>query len=140
MFFLLLLFLLLIYFSFYVEKMHVPAEKIEEAYGARLYRDFAINFASKQPDDCLFISHVSSIYSWLGKGHMQVWYVYKPEFDDLIKKENCVIFDEGYWCSIQAPESQSCLQFAKKYRLELLSRVNDTVENKVYSFYRILPR
>jgi hypothetical protein len=139
MFFLLLLTLLLIYFSFYVEKMHIPAEKIEEAYGARLYRDFAINFASKQPDDCLFISHVSSIYSWLGKEHMQIWYVYQSEFDSIIKSKSCVIFDEGYWCAIKTGESQSCIELSKKYKLELLSQLNDTKEGKTYSFYKVIP-
>ncbi|MEM5773043.1 MAG: hypothetical protein QXL86_02335, partial [Candidatus Aenigmatarchaeota archaeon] len=136
--FIFLIFLLLVYFSTYLQKMHIPPEEIEESYGARLYRSSVVNFASKQSDDCYFISHVSSIYSWLGKGHMQIWYVYQPEFESLLKDKNCVIFDESYWCAIQVPESQSCIEFSKKYRLELLQRVNDTKENKVYSLYRIV--
>lgn len=136
--FIFLIALLLFYFSTYLQKMHIPQEKIEESYGARLYRNSVIDFASKQPDDCYFISHVSSIYSWLGKGHIQVWYVYRPEFDSILRDNNCVIFDEGYWCAIQVPESQSCIEFGKKYKLELLKRVNDTKENKVYSLYKII--
>lgn len=135
----LLIVLLLVYFSFYIPKMHIAPDKIEESYGARLYRDTVINFASNQSDDCYFISHVSSIYSWLGKGHMQIWYVYQPEFEKIVKEKKCVIFDEGYWCAIKVPESQSCVEFGKKYSLELLNRVNDTKENKIYSLYKIIP-
>lgn len=137
-FFIALISLMLIYFSIYALKMHVSPEQIQESHGARLYRDTVVNFASKQPDDCYFISHVSSIYSWLGKGHMQIWYVDKPEFDQILKEKSCVIFDEGYWCAIKAPESQTCVEFNKKYKLELLNRVNDTIEDKVYSFYKIV--
>ncbi|MCD6403551.1 MAG: glycosyltransferase family 39 protein [Candidatus Aenigmarchaeota archaeon] len=134
---LMLIVLVLIYFSSYIPKIHVTADSIEEASDARAYRNFAIMFASTQPDDCYFVSHVSSIYSWMGKGHMQVWYVYRPEFDSIIKEKDCVIFDEGYWCAIDVPESQSCVEFGEKYELELLERFNDTKHNKVYSFYRI---
>jgi hypothetical protein len=137
--FVLLVALLLIYFSFYIPKMHIPPSSIQESYGARLYWESAVNFASKQPDNCYFISHVSSIYSWLGKGHVQIWYVSRPEFDKIVKENSCVIFDEGYWCAINVPESQSCVKFGKRYSLELLYRVNDTKENKVYSFYKIVP-
>lgn len=136
--FILTIILLLLYFSTYLQKIHTPPEEIEESYGARLYRNSVIDFASKQSDDCYFISHVSSIYSWLGKGHMQIWYVYRPEFDSVLKNRDCVIFDEGYWCAIQVPESQSCVEFSRKYKLELLQRVNDTRENKVYSLYKII--
>lgn len=135
--FVLLIVLTFLYFSLYVPKMKISPEEIEEASDARTYREFAINFASTKPDDCYFISHISSIYSWLEKGHMQIWYVYRPEFDDILKNNTCVIFDEGYWCNIHAPESQTCIEFNKKYRLELLSRLNDTNHGKVYSFYRI---
>lgn len=135
--FILVIVSLLIYFALYVPKIHVLSEQIEESYGARLYRDSAINFASKQPDDCYFISHVSSIYSWLGKGHMQIWYIYQQEFDSIVNN-SCVIFDEGYWCAIKVSESQSCVEFNKKYKLELLNRVNDTKEMKIYSLYRIV--
>ncbi len=136
--FLLLLIFLVFYFSLYIPKMHINQENIEESYGARLYRNSIIDFASKQPDNCYFISHVSSIYSWLGKGHMQIWYVYQPDFDSIIKEKDCVIFDEGYWCAIKVSESQSCVEFNKKYELKLLKRVYDTKENKVYSLYKIV--
>jgi hypothetical protein len=116
--------------------MHVTDDKIEESYGARLYRKAAISFASNYPADCYFISHVSSIYSWLDKGHLQVWYVYQPEFEEIVKNK-CVIFDEGYWCAIKVNESRSCLEFGNKYKLGLLQRVVDEKENKVYSFYRV---
>jgi len=130
--------LLLFIFSLYIPKMHVSDDQIEESYGARFYRKFIINFASNYPDECYFISHVSSIYSWLGKGHLQIWYVYLPEFDEIVKEE-CVIFDEGYWCAIRVNESRSCVEFKNKYKLELLQRVVDERENKVYSMYRIYP-
>jgi hypothetical protein len=126
-------------FSFYIPKMHVTDDKIEESYGARLYRKAAISFASNYTADCYFISHVSSIYSWLGKGHLQVWYVYQPEFEEIVKNK-CVIFDEGYWCAIKVNESRSCLEFGNRYKLELLQRVVDEKENKVYSFYRVYPK
>jgi hypothetical protein len=135
---LIIILLLLISFSLYIPKMYITDEKIEESYGARLYRKTAISFASNYPDDCYFISHVSSIYSWLGKGHLQIWYVYRPEFDK-IAKNKCVIFDEGYWCAINVKESRSCLEFGNKYKLELLQRVVDKKESKVYSFYKLHP-
>jgi hypothetical protein len=134
--FLIIILLLAISFSFYIPKMHIADEKIEESYGARLYRKAAISFASNYSDECYFISHVSSIYSWLGKGHLQIWYVYQPEFENIVKNK-CVIFDEGYWCAIKVNESKSCLEFWNKYKLELLQRVVDEKENKVYSFYRV---
>ena len=137
--FLIIILLLAISFSFYIPKMHIADEKIEESYGARLYRKAAISFASNYSDECYFISHVSSIYSWLGKGHLQIWYVYQPEFENIVKNE-CVIFDEGYWCAIKVNESRSCLEFGNKYNLELLQRVVDEKENKVYSFYRVYPK
>jgi len=133
---LLIIFLILISSSFYIPKMYVTDDKIEESYGARLYRKAAISFSSNYSDDCYFISHVSSIYSWLGKGHLQIWYVYQPEFKDIVKNK-CVIFDEGYWCAIKVNESRSCLEFLNNYKLELLQRVVDEKENKVYSFYRV---
>jgi len=133
---LIIILLLAISFSFYIPKMHVTDDKIEESYGARLYRKAAISFASNYPADCYFISHVSSIYSWLDKGHLQVWYVYQPEFEEIVKNK-CVIFDEGYWCAIKVNESRSCLEFGNKYKLGLLQRVVDEKENKVYSFYRV---
>jgi 4-amino-4-deoxy-L-arabinose transferase-like glycosyltransferase len=132
-----LIVLVLSYFSLYIPKISTPEDKIFESYGARLYRKSAISFASDVSNDCYFISHVSSIYSWLGKGHVQVWYVYQPELVELIKNNKCVIFDEGYWCAIPVDESRSCLEFNQKYNLRLLNRVNDNVENKVYSFYEI---
>ena len=133
---LLIIFLILISSSFYIPKMYVTDDKIEESYGARLYRKAAISFSSNYSDDCYFISHVSSIYSWLGKGYLQIWYVYQPEFKDIVKNK-CVIFDEGYWCAIKVNESRSCLEFLNNYKLELLQRVVDEKENKVYSFYRV---
>jgi 4-amino-4-deoxy-L-arabinose transferase-like glycosyltransferase len=133
---LLVIFLILISSSFYIPKMYVTDDKIEESYGARLYRKAAILFASNYSDECYFISHVSSIYSWLGKGHLQIWYVYQPEFEEIVRSK-CVIFDEGYWCAIKVNESRSCLEFGNKYKLELLQRVVDEKENKVYSFYRV---
>jgi hypothetical protein len=136
---LIIVLLLLISFSFYIPKMHVSDDEIEESYGARFYRKAAISFTSNYPADCYFISHVSSIYSWLGKGHLQIWYVYQPEFEE-IAKDKCVIFDEGYWCAIKVNESRSCLEFGNKYKLELLQKVVDEKENKVYSFYRIYPK
>ena len=130
--------LLLLIFSFYVPKMHISDDQIRESCGARLYRKSVINFASNYSDDCYFISHVSSIYSWLGKGHLQIWYIYLPEFGEIVK-EKCVIFDEGYWCAIRVDESRSCIEFKNKYKLELLQRVVDEKENKVYSMYRVYP-
>jgi hypothetical protein len=134
-----ILLMLLISFLFYIPKMHITDDKIEESYGARLYRKAAISFATNYTGDCYFISHVSSIYSWLGKGHLQVWYVYQPEFEEIVKNK-CVIFDEGYWCAIKVNESRSCLEFGNRYKLELLQRVVDEKENKVYSFYRVYPK
>jgi 4-amino-4-deoxy-L-arabinose transferase-like glycosyltransferase len=131
--------IILISFLFYIPKMHITDDKIEESYGARLYRKAAIYFASNFSDDCYFISHVSSIYSWLGKGHLQIWYVYQPEFEEIVNNK-CVIFDEGYWCAIKVNESRSCLEFGNKYKLELLQRVVDEKENKVYSFYKVYPK
>jgi len=136
--FIFIIFVLLVYFSLYIPKMHIPAEDISESYGARLYTKSAIDFASDYPDDCYFISHVSSLYSWLGKGQMQIWYIYQPEFDSIVRNSGCVIFDEGYWCAINVQESKSCVEFSNKYNLILLNRVNDSVENKVYSFYKVV--
>jgi len=130
--------LLLLLFSLYIPKMHVSDDQIKESYSARLYRKFVINFASNYSDECYFISHVSSIYSWLGKGHLQIWYVYLPEFDEIVK-EKCVLFDEGYWCAIKVDESRSCVEFKDKYKLELLQKIIDEKENKVYSMYRVYP-
>ena len=132
----LVLMLLLSVFIPYISKMSMSEENIEESYGARLYRKAAISFASEYPHDCYFISHVSSLYSWLGKRHLQIWYVYEPNFEEIVRDE-CVIFDEGYWCAIGVTESKSCLEFENRYNLELIKRTIDEKENKIYSFYRV---
>lgn len=134
---LVLLIIIVGYFLKYLPWMLTPASEIEEASDAILYRNFAVNFARKVPNDCYFVSHVTSLYSMLGKGYIQIWYVYRPEFDEMIKNK-CVIFDEGYWCAIHVPESKSCVELGKKFKLELLERFDDTRHNKVYSFYRLV--
>jgi len=127
----------IVFFLPYLSLIQTPANEIEEASDARAYHDFAVSFAKNFTEDCYFISHVSSIYSVLNKGHMQIWYVYRPEFNEIIRK-NCVVFDEGEWCAIKVRESGSCGLF-KNYELKLLARFNNTKHNKVYSFYRVLP-
>jgi len=112
------------------------ASEIEEASDARFYHDFAIEFASRFNESCYFISHVSSIYTVLGKPAMQIWYVYRPELEEVLE-HSCVVFDEGEWCAIRVRESGSCLEFPKRYKLELLARVKNVKHNKVYSFYRL---
>ena len=132
-----LVILLLVYFTTYFWKIHIPAKGIEEGSDARLYRQFAINFASREPDTCYFVSHVTSIYSWLGKGHMQIWYVNSPEFDKVVKSKKCLIFDQGYWCNLAVSQAKSCDNL-KKYKLVLLQSLNDTKHEKIYSFYRVI--
>ena len=129
--------LLALCFLHFLPLIATPASEIEEASDARLYHDFATEFASRFNESCYFISHVSSIYTVLGKPAMQIWYVYRPELEEVLGK-SCVIFDEGEWCAIKVRESGSCLEFPKRYKLELLARLENTKHNKVYSFYRIV--
>ena len=132
--------LLLISFSFlsYLESIRMPAEFIEEASDARTYRNFAVKFAKEFEGNCYFLSHVTSIYSVMEKPHIQIWYVYRPEFEEVLKN-NCVVFDEGYWCAIKVKESRSCIE-ANKYDLKLLARLEDERHGKIYSFYEIRKR
>lgn len=134
---LMLVFLLFIYFSFYIPLISIPAENIEEAYSARFYRKFAVSFAKRYPENCYFISHVTSLYSVLGKGHMQIWYVYKNEFDQMIKDKDCIIFDKGFWCGIKGDESKTCTILTEKYKSEEIESIIDTKRNVKYTFYNI---
>jgi len=125
--------LVVLIFCYFLTYLPLIQQPPEEGSDARLYRQFAINFASKQPDNCYFVSHVTSIYSWLGKGHIQIWYINMPDFNTIVKNKKCVIFDKGYWCSLRAP---ICYKF-ENYNLKLLSTLSDRKHDKVYSFYRL---
>ena len=125
-----------ILFAPYFSLIQTPIEEIEETYEVREYHNFATNFAKNTKEDCYFISHVSSIYSVSGKKYMQIWYVNQPQFKEVLKN-NCVIFDDGYWCKIGVKESSTCLIFFRNYNLELLEEYKG--RNKTYSFYKVLP-
>lgn len=126
----------LAFFSPYFNLIKIPASQIEEARDSRVYHNFAVDFAKSTNEDCYFASHVTSIYAFLGKKHIQTWYSSRSEFEEKLQND-CVIFDDGYWCQINAKESSACVEF-EKYDLELLSQFKDEKSGKVFSFYKIL--
>ncbi len=76
---------------------------ISEASQARQYRSFIMSILPEiKGMNCTVISHVSSIYTYNGIKSAQ------PGRLDIQRSEGCVLFDRGYWCTLEG-YSESCM-------------------------------
>jgi 4-amino-4-deoxy-L-arabinose transferase-like glycosyltransferase len=135
---LLLAIILLSFYYLYLPSVSTPADKIMEAYGARHYHDFVIENANKLNDNCCILSHVPSIYLVMDKCSLQTWNGQNEvKSEELFSKTNCVIFDDGYWCTLSPYKESVCKYMFDKYELKIIDQFKDTVEQRIYTFYEV---
>jgi len=124
---------------FYLPSVSTPADKIQDAYGARHYHEFALENAKKLDENCYILSHVPSMYLLIDKASLQTWNGQNEQrMKELFNKTDCVIFDDGYWCTIPPYQESVCKQMFDKYTLKIIDQFNDNVEQKIYTFYRVV--
>lgn len=133
------LFIPILFFLPYFKLIGIPYSKVEEGSDARLYHDYVTKYAKELQDDCYFLSHVTSIYTTLNKKHIQIWYIDRPEFNQLLQKGQCIILDEGYWCQPDiAGTKEICIAIHNRYNLKQVSQFYNSKHNEYYTFYKIL--
>jgi len=126
-------------FYFYLPSISTPADKIQESYGARHYHDFVVNNAEKLDDSCCILSHVPSIFLTINKCSLQTWNGQNEvRMKELFSKTDCVVFDDGYWCTLPPYKESVCKSMFDKFKLEVINRFNDTVEQREYTLYKVL--
>jgi len=131
-----LVLLVLISFLFYVPSINTPAEKIEEARQARVYRRFVVNFSEQMNESCYVLSHVPSIYLMHNKSSLQTWNGQnEARMRELFNKTDCVIFDDGFWCHVEPYQSTVCKYMFDNYELTKLASIE--VDNKNYTLYKV---
>jgi 4-amino-4-deoxy-L-arabinose transferase-like glycosyltransferase len=130
--------ILVSFYLFYLPSIATPADQIREAYGARHYHDFAVNETKNLDSSCYILSHVPSIYLVMDMGSLQTWNGQNQQrMDELFKKTNCVVFDDGYWCTLPPYKESVCKNIFENFKLSEINHFQDTIEQRNYTFYRV---
>ncbi len=117
----------LIVSSFYYAFPQVSRQgpEIAEAKMARDYRDYALLEISRGnlPNECLIVSHVTSLYANEGYSTAQPWYIENPELSARIREGNpCIVFDYGFWCTVPPFEEGQCRRISETFSDRVVSR------------------
>jgi 4-amino-4-deoxy-L-arabinose transferase-like glycosyltransferase len=132
------LFAVILTFSFYVSSISTPAEKIMEAGEARIYHDYFLNYTSNLDKNCYILSHVPSMYLIQDLGSLQTWNGQNENImKELFKKSDCVIFDDGFWCSVDPYKTSVCKHMFDRYNLTVLTSVSADEGRRTYTLYKI---
>ena len=127
--------LILLSFAYQIKYITMPLSHLEEAKECRVYHRFVISHIKDFDKNCIFISHVSSIYTVNNRNSIQIWYANEnPKF---LKNKSCVILDYGYWCKT-TDHGDICDNMLKTYNHTLLYE-SDEVNGKKYKFYELFP-
>jgi hypothetical protein len=104
--------------------------------GARVYHDFAVSTAEKLDNDCYILTHVPSIYLVLGKNSLQTWFGQnKTVMGEIFNKTDCVMFDEGFWCTLEPYKSSVCKYMHDDYNLTVYAKTS--AEGHEFTFYNV---
>jgi 4-amino-4-deoxy-L-arabinose transferase-like glycosyltransferase len=132
------LLLLFSFYLYYLPSVATPSPDIMEAHGARLYHDFALESARKLANGCYILSHVPSIFLTDGESSLQTWNGQNElVMRGLFQKTGCIVFDDGYWCTVPPYQESVCKSMFDKYKLDVLYQTTDSVEQRTFTFYQI---
>lgn len=109
----------------------------EEAWDARLAHDFAIKEAKNAGNNCYVFTHVPTMFLANDIPALQTWYASNNQVvDDIFKKTDCVLFEEGYWCvNVQQYRDGVCKYI--KDNFDLIKVNSATEREKTFTLYKI---
>jgi hypothetical protein len=130
--------LLVAFYLWYLPSAATAGSAIMEAHGARLYHDFAVESVNRLDKGCYVMSHVPSMFLVQGYGSLQTWNGQNEQrMRELFQKTDCVVFDDGYWCTLPPYKESVCKSMFDKYNLTVLYRATDETEQRTFTFYNV---
>ena len=125
--------LILISFFAQAKYMFIPLSNVREAIECRVYHNFVTSHLKYFNSSCIFITHVTSIYTIGNRNSIQIWLANSNP--NLIHNDSCLILDYGYWC-LTSDHSSICNDMLRKYKHKMILS-SDPVNGKQYKFYRL---
>jgi len=134
-----ILFLLVLVFAFFyfssLSSIITPYD-IGRFSGARVYHDFAVATAETLDNNCYILTHVPSVYLVMGKNSLQTWFgENKTVMGKIFNETDCVMFDEGFWCTLEPYKSSVCKYMHDNYDLTVYAKT--IAEGHEFIFYKV---
>jgi hypothetical protein len=109
----------------------------EQASDAMKVHEFAKGFAESVPENCLFLSQVSSMFINFGRPSIQTHMFLREDMAaEAMAKYDCIYMYWGYWCASSEPHRiEQCTPVLNKYNWEFVAQ--EQHYDRVFIFYKL---